>query len=165
MECNREELRLTAGGEPSERALYSAGMKNSPAAAVAQRPRSESQVPIAEGFSHRAFRSDSAHALPGIFWSLPLSKHPTFRSVFLRTNRPSQALAGSRKCGREWGLFVPAPAALISSKFSFHAPRFLPWKNSFSSAWRFVLVPLSRIHPAPPSGAASGPGRSLFGLA
>jgi hypothetical protein len=31
-------------------------------------------------------------------------------------------LAESRKCGREWGLFAPAPAGLIFSKFSFHAP-------------------------------------------
>jgi hypothetical protein len=28
-----------------------------------------------------------------------------------------------------------------------------------------VLVPLSRTHQAPPQGAASGPDRSLFGLA
>src|SRR2546422_5427971 len=101
MECNREELRITAGGGPSQRVSFSAEKKNSWEAWAAQHLRSGSQAPIAEGFSHRAFPSDSAHALPGIFSSLPLSKRPISRSVFQRTNRLSRALVGSRKCGRE----------------------------------------------------------------
>src|SRR6266850_2474211 len=74
MECNREELRITAGGGPSQRVSFSAEKKNSWEAWAGPHLRCESQAPIAEGFSHRAFPSDSAHALPGTFSSLPLSR-------------------------------------------------------------------------------------------
>src|SRR5437016_7820191 len=80
--CNREEPRLTAGGGPFEKMAFSAEKKSSLEAWAVQHRRSESQGPIAEGFSHRAFRSDSAHALPGIFSSLQSSQRPTSRSVF-----------------------------------------------------------------------------------
>src|SRR5437016_12703200 len=85
IESNREELRTTSGG-PFERMAFSAEKKSSLEAWAAQPQRSENQGPIAEGFSHRAFPSDSAHALPGIFSSLQSSKRPTSRSVFRCTN-------------------------------------------------------------------------------
>src|SRR5204863_9710828 len=81
MECNREELLLTADGEPSEKVSHSAKKKRSREAWAAQRPRSASPGPIAEAFSHQACPSDLAHGLPGIFWSLQSSRRPTSRSV------------------------------------------------------------------------------------
>src|SRR5216683_760321 len=80
-ECNREELRTTAGGGPSEGESCSAEKKRSLEARVPQHPRCESPGPIAGEFSHRASPSDSAHALPGIFSSLQLSDRPISRSV------------------------------------------------------------------------------------
>src|SRR5256885_12554316 len=90
MECNREDCGRTTGGGPSERVSFSAGKKNSWEAWAAQHLRSGSQAPIAEGFSHRAFPSDSAHALPGIFWSLPMSRCPISRSVFQRDRKSTR---------------------------------------------------------------------------
>src|SRR6266403_4005768 len=99
MEGNREELRITAGGGPSQRVSFSAEKKNSWEAWAGQHLRCESQAPIAEGFSHRAFPSDSAHALPGTFSSLALSLRPISRSGFQCPNRLSRAPAESRECG------------------------------------------------------------------
>jgi hypothetical protein len=82
MEGNPEEPEITAGGELFEGAPGSAKKKSLPEAWAAQRRRSESQGPIAEGFSHRAFPSDSAHALPEIFSSLRWSNRPISRLVF-----------------------------------------------------------------------------------
>src|SRR6266849_2710283 len=78
-ECNREVLRITAGGGPCVKASRSAEKKSSLEAWAPQRQRSPSQAPIAEEFSRRAFPSDSAHALPGIFSSLRLSDRPISR--------------------------------------------------------------------------------------
>src|SRR5712692_8996056 len=82
-ECNREVLRITAGGGPCVKASRSAEKKSSLEAWAPQHPRYESRGPIAEEFSHRASPSDSAHALPGIFSSLRLSDRPISRSVSL----------------------------------------------------------------------------------
>ena len=165
MECNREELQFTAGGGPPEEAPFSAKKKSSPEARAERHPQSESQGPIVAESWHRASLSDSAHEFPGIFSSLPSSKRPISRSVFPRTNRLLQALAGSRKSCREWGLFAPAPAGWISSIFFSRAPHPPPRRNWFSLAWCFVLALNSQTTPAPPQSAASGPGRSLFGVA
>src|SRR5882762_6503261 len=72
MECNREEL-VTADGGAAEWVLCFARRKRSREAWAEQRPRSGSQDPIAEAFSHQACQSDSAHVLLGIFWSLQSS--------------------------------------------------------------------------------------------
>src|SRR6266436_9604166 len=165
MECNREELLLTVGGGPSEKVPHSVVKTRSRDAWEAQHPRFESQGPTAEGFSHQACRSDSAHGLLGISWSLQSSLRPTSRWASPRTNRPLRAPAGSRKCGREWELFAPAPAGSISSKFFSRAKRPSLWKKQPSWASRPLPPPHSQIHLVPPPGAASGPGWSLFGLA
>src|SRR5216683_1229717 len=165
MECNREEPRTTAGGGPSEWASFSAEKKNSPEAWAAQHPRSESRGPIAEGFSHRASPWDSIHELPGIFSSLPWSKRPISHSVFRRTNRLSRALAGSRKYGREWGLFAPAPAGLIFSTTSTGAKSWPAWNGRISFVTRPVPAPKPHTHRAPLPRAASEPGRSHFAFA
>jgi hypothetical protein len=82
MEFNREELRVTTGGLP-ERMVFSAKKKSLSEASAGQHPRFGSQDPIAEGFSHRASPSDSAHALPEISSLHQWMKRPTCRSVFL----------------------------------------------------------------------------------
>src|SRR5437667_2901062 len=155
---------LTADGEAAGWALCFARKKRSQEAWAAQRPRYENQVPIAEGFSHPACRSDSGHELPGISWSLQPSKRPTSRSASPRTNRLSRAPAGSRKCGQEREPFAPAPAGSTSGTFS-RVKRYWLWKKQPSLALRPLLAPYSRTHLAPPPGAASGSSWSLFGLA
>src|SRR5216684_6038760 len=69
-ECNREELLVTDAGGPQGKAPVSARKKSSPKAWGAQLQRSGNRGPIAEEFWHRAFPWHSAHALPGISWSL-----------------------------------------------------------------------------------------------
>jgi hypothetical protein len=157
-------LRITAGG-PFEGALFSVERTSSPEAWAAQLPPSANPGPAVEEFSHRAFPWDLAHALPEIFSSLQSWKRPISHSVFRRTNRLSRALAGSRKCGREWGPFAPAPAGLIFSTTSSGARNSPAWKLWISSASRPALASKLRRHPVPPLRAASGPGGSLFGLA
>ena len=164
MECNREELRITAGCERPEGVLLSAKKKSSPEARAPQHPQSASPAPIAEEFWHRASLSGSAHALPGISWSPQSSKRPISRSAFPRTNHLSRAPAESRKCAQEQAPSVPAPAGSISSIFFFRAPCPQLWKR-WSSARRSVPAPNLQTCPAPPQEAASGPGGSLFGVA
>src|SRR6266436_3240395 len=130
MECNPEESEIIAGGEPFEGVSCSVKKKSLPEARAAQPRRLESQGPIAEGSSHRAFPLDSARGLPEIFSSLRWLKRPTFRLALLRTNRLLRGHSGSRKCGREWGLFARAPAGLISSMIFFRATRPQLWKKS-----------------------------------
>src|SRR5260370_42029711 len=96
MECNREELRITAAGGQPEEMLLSARKKNSPEAWAPQHPRSASPAPIAEVSSHRASLTDSAPAPLGLSLSPQGSTRPISRSVYPRTNRLSQALVESR---------------------------------------------------------------------
>jgi len=163
MECNREELRITAGGL-FEDALTSAKPTNLPEARVARFPPSRNQVPIAEESSHPASPWDSDRGLPGIFWSPLLWIRPISRSVFQGTIRLSRALAESRKCAQEWGLFARAPGGLISSKISTGALSCPAWKPWISLVlWTSFALKL-RKHPAPPLPEASGPGDSRFEL-
>jgi hypothetical protein len=165
MECNREEAWTTFGAGLSEGALFCEARTNLPEASAARFPLSRSQGPIVEEFSRRAFPKRSAHALPGISWSLQSSNRPTSRSAFPRRNRPSRAPAESPKCAREWGLFVPAPCGLIFSKTSTGAPSCLSWMMWISLASWKSSAPKLRKHPALPLRIASGPGASRFGLA
>jgi hypothetical protein len=165
MECNREELPITFGGGSLEGALLSPRKRSSPEAWAAQLLRSGSPGPIAEAFSHLASQRDSGRALAEIFWSLQSSNRPTSRWVSLGMSRLSRALAGSRKCAREWGLFDPAPAGLIFLKTSTGALSRPAWKRGTSWMSRTALAPNLRKHPAPPLRVASGPGESSFGLA
>jgi hypothetical protein len=164
MECNPEESEVTAGGGPSEGVPGSAKKKSSLEAQAAQRRRSGSRGPIAEESSHRACPLDSVHGLPETFWSPRWSNRPISRLAFPRTNRLLRGLSGSRKCGREWEFFAPAPAGLISSMISARAMRPQPWKKSSLVLW-FARATNSRTHPAQPPEAASGPGVSPFGFA
>jgi hypothetical protein len=163
MECNREELRITAGGL-FEDALTSAKPTNLPEARVARFPPSRNQVPIAEEFSHPASPWDSDRGLPGIFWSPQSSNRPTSRSAFPRRNRLSRALAESRKCAQEWGLFAPSPGGLIFSMSSTGALSCPAWKPWISLVLWTSFAPRPRKHPAPPLPEASGPGDSRFEL-
>jgi hypothetical protein len=165
MESNREELPVTSGGGSFEGALLSPRKRSSPEAWAAQLLRSASPGPIAEGFSHLASQWDSNRALAEIFWSLQPSNRPTSRWVSLGMSRLSRALAGSRKCAREWELFAPAPAGLIFSKTSTGALSRPAWKRRTSWVSRTALASNLRTHPAPRLRVASGPGESSFGLA
>src|SRR5260370_10658094 len=129
MECNPEESEII-GGEPFEGVSCSVKKKSLPEARAAQPRRLESQGPIAEGSSHRAFPLDSARGLPEIFSSLRWLKRPTSRLALLRTNRLLRGHSGSRKCGRDGGLFTRTPAGLISSMIFFRATRPQLWKKS-----------------------------------
>src|SRR6266853_5300047 len=80
--CNREEMPVTAVGGPQEVALVSARKKNLPEARAPRHRRSGNQGPIAEESWRQASPKHSAHALPGIFWSLRSSKRPISRWVF-----------------------------------------------------------------------------------
>ena len=145
--------------------LFSAERLSSPGEWAGQFPRFRNRGPIAEGFSHRASPTGSGRALPEIFSSLQSWKHPISRWAFQRKNRLSRALAGSRRCGRGWGLFVPAPACLIFW-LTWNGAKSRPaWKPWFSSVPRSALARKLRRHPAPPLRAASGPGGSQFALA
>jgi hypothetical protein len=164
MECNPEEPEITAGGGVSEGASCSARKKSLLEARAAQRRRSGSQGPIAEESSHRASPLDSAHGLLEIFLSLRWSNRPISRLAFRSTNRLLRGPSGSRKCGREWGLFAHAPAGSISSMIFFRAMRPRLWKKPSLVSWS-ARARNSRTHPAPPPVAASGPGASPFGFA
>lgn len=164
MECNLEELRITAGGQFAD-GQASAKRTNLPEARVARFPLSRNQGPIAEEFSHPVFPRDSARALPGIFWSLQSSKRPIFRLVFRGMNHLSRALAESRKCGPEWEPFAPAPGGLIFSTTSIGVPSCPVWKAWLSLVSQTAFAPKLRKHPAPPLQEASGPGDSRFELA
>ena len=164
MECNREERNATSGAELSEGALFCEARMNLPEAWAVQFLPFQTPGPIAEAFSHRAFPRDSARALPEIFSSLQLSKCPIFRLVFRGMNHLSRALAESRKCARERGLFARVPGGLISSKTSTGAMSCPSWMIWISLDSRTRSAPKPRKHPAPPLRIASGPGESRFGL-
>src|SRR6266403_388087 len=164
MECNREELRITAGGLFAD-VLASAKRTNSPEAQVARFPLFPNQAPIAEEFSHPVFPRDSVRALPEIFWLLQSSNRPTSRSAFPRRNHLQQAPAESRKCAREWEFFAPAPGDLFFSKTSSGAPSCPAWKRWTSLAPQTAFAPKLHKHPAPPLQEASGPGDSRFEIA
>jgi len=87
-----------------------------------------------------------------------------FRSVFPRTNRLLQALAGSRKSCREWGLFAPLPRLDFLRSFFSRAPHPPRGELVFFGVVLCACAELAN-KPAPPQSAASGPGRSLFGVA
>jgi hypothetical protein len=164
MKCNREELEITAGG-PLEERWFSAKPRSLPEAWAAQLLPSRNRGPIAEAFSHRASRWDSARERPEIFSSLQPWNRPTSRSVFRRTSRLSQALAESRKSGREWELSVPSPGDLFFSKIltgAMSCPSWMMW--IFCVLWK-SSAPKPRKHPALPLQVASGPGDSRFELA
>src|SRR5713226_1839562 len=99
MECNPEESEIIAGGEPFEGVSCSVKKKSLPEARAPQPRRLESQGPIAEGSSHRAFPLDSARGLLEIFLSLRWSNRPISRLAFPSTNRLLLGPSGSRKCG------------------------------------------------------------------
>jgi len=164
MECNLEELRITAGGQFAD-GQASAKRTNLPEARVARFPLSRNQGPIAEEFSHPVFPRDSARVLPGIFWSPLLWIRPISRSVFRGMNRLSRALAESRKYAREWELFALAPGGLIFSTTSIGALSFPAWKPWLSLAPQSAFAPKLRKHPALPLQEASGPGDSRFEFA
>jgi hypothetical protein len=160
-----QEASITAGVGRAEGLSVSVEKKSSPEAWAARRRRSASQAPIAGAFSHRVSPSDLAHALPGIFASLQLSRRPIFHSVFRRTSRLSLALAGFRKCARGWGPFGPGPSAAIFSRTLPDAKSRPAWRKRIFFAPRPALAQRPRKHPTLLSRTASEPGGSLFALA